>query len=158
MKKIIALIISLLITTSLFAQDINWSKFNHAFSTKADYQETEVGLYAILQRSEEIDGSTYANYFSGIGGFEESGKFTSYRYELVSEKWTVVNDGWHIDQWLFALNLKQQLVFKLHRSFIKTFDSTILDLENHDETDEAYAKKVNELLIDWEKALSNKYL
>lgn len=153
MKNLIAIALSLLLTTSLFAQDINWKDFDHAFSTKADYQETPFGLYAVLQRSEEINGSNYANYFSGIGGFGENGEFNSFKYEIVSEKWTLLENGWHIDQWLFSINLKQELTYNLHRTFIKTFDSTVLEMENLPESDETYNQKANEILSDWAKVL-----
>lgn len=152
MKLIIAFILSLILSTAALAQNINWNQVDLALSTKAEYQETPFGLYATLKRIES-GPTNYANYLSGIGGFNENGQFWSSRYEIVSEAWKKVDGNWHIDQWLFTVNLNQDISFKLHRKMIQTPDATVLELENIPEDEEVYSQKLNSILSDWLKVI-----
>ncbi len=154
MKPIIALIFSLIISTSLFASEIDWPAFDRAFSTKAQYDETPYGFFATLTRFEEVaQNTTQVNYFSSIGGFNDSKEFIATRYEIASEKWELVDENWHIDQWLFVFNTDHKLTFMLHRLMIQTPNRVVIKLENVLESDETYEQKANSILVDWAKNL-----
>lgn len=149
MKIILAIVFSLILSTSVFAKDIDWNQFDHAFSTKAEYQETPFGFFATLKRTEGTDQMEQREYFSGVGGFNENNEFIAARHEIASEKWELINDQLHIDQWLFVLNTDHKLTFKLHRIMVQRLDGVLLNLENIPETEDSYIQKKNEILKQW---------
>jgi hypothetical protein len=153
MKLIFSIIITLVLSNSVFAQNIEWSQFDHAFSTKAEYQETSFGFFATLQKIESSGQMEQREYFSSVGGFNEKNEFIASRYEIASEKWELIGDKLYIDQWLFVLNTNHQLRFKLHRTMIQRLDGVLLNLENIPESDEVYSQKTNDILEGWMKSL-----
>lgn len=153
MKKLLALLIVSLFSLNLMASEINWNRFEEAFSNEAEYQETYYGIYAVLQDITPIENGHIANYFSGVGGFDDNGTFMSYRYELVSEEWRMIDGLWHIDQWLLSMNSNKKPINTLHRTMIQTEDRVVLDISNVPETEEAYQAKIQELLKDWMRRL-----
>lgn len=153
MKIILSLILSIILSSSVFAQDLDWKQFDHAFSTKAEYQETPFGLFATLKRVETAEQSEQREYFSAVGGFGENNEFIASRYEIASERWELVNDTLHVDQWLFVMNTDHKLTFKLHRTMIQRLDGVLIELINIPETDAAYSQKANEILVKWMNAL-----
>ncbi len=155
MKFLAIMCTTLLLSTSLFAETLDWDLFDKAFSTKATYQETQFGYFATLKKTESINDSLKVNYFSAIGGFDENKNFIASRYELVFENWKKVGETLHIDQWLFVLNTDHVLTFKLHRKMIQKFDATVLLLENVDEADESFDSKSLELLNFWTQMITS---
>ena len=152
MKVILLALFFSILSSSVFANDINWNQFDHAFSTKAQYQETAFGYFATLKRTEASDQVEQREYFSAVGGFHNK-EFIASRYEIASEKWELIEGALHIDQWLFVLNTEHKLVFKLHRTMIQKLNGVILKLENIPESDEVYTKRTNEILLNWMQAL-----
>lgn len=153
MKIILSIVFSLILSSSVFAKDIDWNQFDHAFSTKAEYQETPFGFFATLKRTEGTDQMEQREYFSGVGGFNENNEFIAGRHEIASEKWELINDELHVDQWLFVLNTDHKLTFKLHRIMIQRLDGVLLKLENIPEPDEVYNQKTNDILVKWMNAI-----
>jgi hypothetical protein len=149
MKKFSLVILSALLSFSLFARDIDWNRFDQSFNQDARYESTPYGIFATLERFEEIENGHWANYFSGVGGFNNEGEFVSGRYELVSEKWYMVEGAWHTDQWLFAFNTRHQITFRLHRIIKRKADNIGVEIVDIRETNEAYELKSNELLLEW---------
>ena len=153
MKIIFSALLCIVLASSVSAKDINWDQFDHAFSTKAQYQETAFGYFATLKRTEATEQIEQREYFSAVGGFNNKNEFIATRYEIASEKWELIEDTLHIDQWLFVINTDHNLIFKLHRTMIQRLDGVILKLENIPESNEVYTQKTNEILVKWMKAL-----
>lgn len=149
MKIIASLILSFALSFSSFATDLNWTKIDDAFSTKAEYQDSPYGVFAILKNIDQIPNGHQANYLSAVGGFDLNNQFIIGHYEIVSEKWERKDDTWEIDQWLFSMNINHELYFALHRKMIQSLDGSVLLLESINETQEAHIQKSNALLLDW---------
>lgn len=149
MIKFIFTLFLALSTISSFAQSIDWDLFSRAFSTQARIEETDFGTFAILESETPIENGVNRKYFSAIGGFNEDAVFVAGRHELVSEDWTYIDGNFHIDQWLFALNYNNELIFTLHRKMIQTAERVLVALENIPESEETYLNKTHELLNYW---------
>ena len=98
------------------------------------------------------DAAHLANYINEWGYTDSHGVFQPGEVTLVSEYWSIPADGnWHIDQWLFRLNVDGSISSRAHITLVETRDGQVLgdDAEQLKDGDPRVAAKYDTLLDNW---------
>ena len=112
------------------AQEREDLKFQNLISLsiqKGQRVDTEVGTYLVLQSETKDQAITTKEYFSSVGGYDESKVFHVGQVEAVLEKWILDKDGNSvIDQWDFTVDIQGDLVQSNHYLMTETPEHQII--------------------------------
>ena len=98
------------------------------------------------------DAAHVANYINEWGYTDSHGQFQAGEVTLVSEQWTIPADGnWHIDQWLFRMDMDGAVGARAHITLVETKDGQVLadDAEALKDGDPRIQAKYDALLNLW---------
>lgn len=102
----------------------------HGTFTEADGPYIPAGM-GLADLSAPKDVPHTASYINAWGGVNTEGVFVPYYVTMVYEDWAKTpENNWHIDQWLFSLDLKGTPKRVSHGYLVETMDGQVLDMHS----------------------------
>ncbi|MDE2292713.1 MAG: hypothetical protein KGL53_11585, partial [Elusimicrobia bacterium] len=108
--------------------------------------------YGLTDRRGPADAAHRSDYVNEWGWEDSHGVFQPAEVTLVSEVWTIPADGnWHIDQWVFRLDMDAAIQARAHITLVETRDGQVLrdDAENMPDSDPRIDNEYIALLRHW---------